>query len=442
MLTLNKKQIKEKQKVLHKIVEKKLVIDKKIDYVDNIKIFDITKKFIIKNNLVIYGGSAINSILKKSDKFYGDDEIPDYDFYSDDAQRDAKNLCDLYAKNGYMYIEAKEGIHTGTYKVYVDFIPVADITSITPRLMETMRNNSVLNSDKIKCASPDILRISMYLELSRPDGNIERWNKVFERLSLLNINYPIKTKNSECQKESVTPLLLDTTPEMKIKRDILKSTLTFIKSDNELIMFGTTANTIYQKVDKKKDLHTSTLFYENPILVTYFDIISIDIDKTLEKLINELEKMNKKTLISETPQEESEPIVKISFQQHSGLGIGEIIPEHYIVTVNGFNLIALYKSEACYSYIRYKNMNIATIDTMLSFYLAFLIANRKYYMREKIICMCHYLLELHIRKYKSKTQLFKRFVLDCIGHQDTLPDILRKKWITTDKGKKKWIYRP
>jgi hypothetical protein len=87
-------------------------------------------------------------------------------------------------------------------------------------------------------------------------------------------------------------------------------------------------------------------------------------------------------------------------------------------------------------------MNIATIDTMLSFYLAFLIANRKYYMREKIVCMCHYLVELHIRKYKTKRRLFKRFVLKCIGHQDTLPDILRKKWITTDKGKKKWIYRP
>ena len=57
--------------------------------------------------------------------------------------------------------------------------------------METMRSNAVLNSEGIKCASPDILRISMYLELSRPDGNIERWNKVFERLSLLNINVQV-----------------------------------------------------------------------------------------------------------------------------------------------------------------------------------------------------------------------------------------------------------
>ena len=36
----------------------------------------------------------------------------------------------------------------------------------------------------------------MYLELSRPSGNISRWEKVLKRLILLNKNHPIK--NPKC----------------------------------------------------------------------------------------------------------------------------------------------------------------------------------------------------------------------------------------------------
>lgn len=37
----------------------------------------------------------------------------------------------------------------------------------------------------------------MYLELSRPAGDISRWEKVLKRLSLLNKNYPLTTLNCD-----------------------------------------------------------------------------------------------------------------------------------------------------------------------------------------------------------------------------------------------------
>ena len=37
------------------------------------------------------------------------------------------SMADIYFKNGFSEIEAKAGIHFGTYKVFVNFIPVADI---------------------------------------------------------------------------------------------------------------------------------------------------------------------------------------------------------------------------------------------------------------------------------------------------------------------------
>ena len=72
---------------------------------------------------------AINAILPKSDQFYNRDiELPDFDFFSPNALEDTKELCDIYVKAGFIEVEGKPGIHQGTFKVFVNFIPVADIT--------------------------------------------------------------------------------------------------------------------------------------------------------------------------------------------------------------------------------------------------------------------------------------------------------------------------
>ena len=93
------------------------------------QIFSIVENFIRHKKLIPYGGIAINAILPKSDQFYNTDiELPDYDFYSPNALEDTKELCDIYVKAGFIEVEGKPGVHQGTFKVFVNFIPVADIT--------------------------------------------------------------------------------------------------------------------------------------------------------------------------------------------------------------------------------------------------------------------------------------------------------------------------
>jgi hypothetical protein len=43
----------------------------------------------------------------------------------------------------------------------------------------------------------NFVRMNMYLELSRPAGDVSRWEKFFKRLTLLNDNFPLKD-NNEC----------------------------------------------------------------------------------------------------------------------------------------------------------------------------------------------------------------------------------------------------
>ena len=172
-------------------------------------IIKIVENFIQQKKLICYGGSAINNILPDDDQFYDKNvDIPDYDFFSKNAMNDAKKLADIFKKNGYQEIEAKAGVHFGTYKVYVNFIPIADITQLSSEIFDILFKESILVNE-VHYASPNFLRMSMYLELSRPKGDVTRWEKVLNRLILLNKHYPIQSymcKNIDVRREFTNKL--------------------------------------------------------------------------------------------------------------------------------------------------------------------------------------------------------------------------------------------
>ena len=99
------------------------------------KIINIVEKFLRDKKRICYGGTAINNLLPINDQFYNKEiELPDYDFYSPEPLNDAKELADIYYDAGYTEIEAKSGMHAGTFKVFVNYIPVADITYLPEKL--------------------------------------------------------------------------------------------------------------------------------------------------------------------------------------------------------------------------------------------------------------------------------------------------------------------
>jgi hypothetical protein len=61
---------------------------------DRKKIFNIIKTYIKNNDRKIYGGYALNELIKiKKDKIYDEYELPDIDFYSYDPNTDIINIC-------------------------------------------------------------------------------------------------------------------------------------------------------------------------------------------------------------------------------------------------------------------------------------------------------------------------------------------------------------
>jgi hypothetical protein len=369
------------------------------------KIIKIVEDFIKLKNLVCYGGTAINNILPENDQFYNKEiEIPDYDFFSINALSDAKELADIYYKNGFTDVEAKSGQHHGTYKVYVNYIPIADITYIPKGVYNALKDDAIRVAG-ILYTPPNFLRMSMYLELSRPVGDISRWEKVLKRLTLLNKHYPIE--KNDCEQVDFQREMLEKTNNMQEEKiyENIKNTLI----NQGVVFFGSFAASLYSQYMPKN-------LRRKLEKVADFDVLSNDPETTAE-------------IVKERLKDIGINNVKIIKRE----AIGEILPMHYEIKIKKETVIFMYKPIACHSYntinINEQKVKIATIDTMLSFYLAFLYANKPYYndYLERILCMSKFLFEVQQKNRLQQKGLLRRFSITCYGHQNTVEDMRAEK---------------
>jgi len=362
-------------------------------------IIKIVEDFISSNNLICYGGIAINNILPKKEQFYKLSEFPDYDFFSPDALNDAKKLADIYHKKGYGNIEAKSGFHYGTYKVYVNFLNIADITQIDPEIYNNIKKLAI-KKNKILYSPPDFLRMSMYLELSRPKGDVSRWEKILPRLNLLNKYYPIKNTICKNRNEKLSGLKLN-----------IYNTVKSLLINQKVIFFGGYADRLYSKYSKNKSQISKLMIYD--VLSNDAKICSETIKTKMKEFDITIDHIDK---------------------------IGELIPEHYSLKVDGKIYVNIYQSEACYTYnrikIENKSMNIATIFTMMSLYLIFIFADNPTYDTSRIMCTANMLQKIYERNKFKNSGLLKVYTIECLGEQETFEDILLKKRDAFKKVKK------
>lgn len=366
------------------------------------KMIDILETFLIKTKCVCYGGTAINNILPKDAQFYDREiEIPDYDFYSPTAMEHAKELADIYASEGFEEVEAKAGVHFGTYKVFVDFIPIADITFLHPTIFKSMSRETITVAG-IKYSPANFLRMNMFLELSRPMGDVSRWEKVLKRLTLLNKYYPLKTE--KCGTIDFQRSMDSFVDKSELLYFTIRDTLAY----NSVIFLGGFATRLYSKYEKNKKK------YRNVKRVPDFDVIVEDPQRIATIVVEQLK---------------SNGFFNVKVIKHEE--IGEIVPEAYEVRMKNETLAFLYKPIACHSYniIQMNNytLRIATIDTMLSFYLAFYYSDLPYHNKDRILCMCKFLFDIESKNRLEQKGLLKRFSIECEGTQATLESIRSEK---------------
>jgi hypothetical protein len=372
--------------------------DKLVRSDDIDKIIKILEKFLKRKKLICYGGTAINNILPPSAQFYDREvDIPDYDFYSPNALSDAKELADIYNKEGYKEVEAKSGVHYGTFKVYVNFIPIADVTYLQREIFYNLREEAVIIGGIYYCP-PNFLRMNMYLELSRPMGDTSRWEKILKRLILLSQYYPLKFKKGCSDKQYQRNI----DSIIKSKENIF-SEVKEILVKQDVVFFGGFAASLYSKyMDTERSIVGK---------VPDFDVLCEDPELSAERLKRELD------------------ISNITIEKVKA--IGEIIPEHSIVKVNNVPIVFFYKPTACHSYNMLKigkhNIKVATIDTILTFYFAFMYTDLPYYNKDRLLCIAKLLFDVEAKNRLSQKGILRRFSIKCFGKQPSLEEIRSKK---------------
>ena len=362
-------------------------------------IIKILEGFLRRKKVVCYGGTAINNILPENEQFYDHDvEIPDYDFFSARAIEHAKELANLYANNGYEEVEVRSGVHKETYKLFVNFIPIADITQLAPKLFRVLIKNSI-RKNGVSYAPPDYLRMQTYNELARPDGDVSRWEKVYKRLVLLNKYYPLKN-NPKC---SQVNFMRDFTGNPELK-ETLYNVVKDAMMNEGVVFIGGYASSLYGRhmpPEQKKQL----------LEVPDFDVLAEDPKAVAYIVKKHLEDAGFKN-------------VQINKKPPAG---NDIIMTHYEIVVDEDTLCFIYEPHGCFSYneikISNKTVKVATIETMLLFLLAFMYADQPYYDHERIICMAQYLINVQAKNRLEQKGLLKRFNVNCYGKEKTMVEI-------------------
>lgn len=359
-----------------------------------LKALSIVENFIKRKKRVCYGGTAMNALLPANKKFYNPDkDLPDYDFYTPEADDDVDELVKELKLNGFREVHHKLGIHEGTKKVLVNYIAVADVSSIDEELFNVLLRRSILK-DGVRYTDPDILRMMMYLELSRPNGMVSRWEKVFERLELINKELPMKVTCKGRQQYEVIPV------------ELREKILSYGIEKKRVLCNGPLAQ-LY-----RKGIRQGKARYEirggGPLLFT-----------------------------SPDPKEDAKAVKKLlggEFDMYMHKERGELVPLR-IELRQADNPICMFIQEtACHSYNMMKlpdgrSIRVASLEFLITLYLSIDIftANSTDYLGDRIMCQVKEFIALAKENYGSKRSQFPAFSLKCEGHQVGYASLLRAK---------------
>jgi len=348
----------------------------------------VVKNFLKNHRVLCYGGTAINNLLPKEDQFYNPEEdVPDYDFFSKTPQAHSVIIANKLKAEGIASVEVKPGMHLGTFKVFADFTGVADITQLDEEIFDRLWEQAETR-DGIHYVPVNFLRMSMYLELSRPHGDVSRWEKVYSRLQLLNKAHP-----TTCNK-NITKHREELTDEQQ------KGVLKLLKNE--------------------------------PVVLLSVSAAEIHLDKNWTTPIGLLA--------------ERETIERLTKGENVEVNEeNDILPRRtYVMNSDGTkSLFRFYETTACHSYHEMENgVRVASIPTTLQFFFAYLYSGAQEDNVANVLCIAQRLVD--IAKSKAKRRFDILTPKECIGIQESFVEMKRNKaelfeQLGKDRSSKKFL---
>jgi len=368
----------------------------------------VVEAFLRKKQRVCYGGTAMNMILPPSKQFYDlNYEIPDYDFFTPELEEDTVELVKMLKEAGFSDIYHRVGIHKGTKKILVNFIPIADITYISPAEYSVFLKRSIVR-EGLHYTDPDLLRMMMYLELSRPSGQVGRWLKVYERLELLNTEFPVKIPKGLC-KTSFSKEKMTRRKGRKSVTDVRSLLYNFVIESQRILVNGPLID-VYERGILQGN---STLKLLPGGCVTF---------------VSPTPRRDVKILLESIPKSRQLKVLK-----HAA--VGEIVPERLEIVEHGTPICLIIQDMACHSYYPItfedgRTILIGSLEFLITLYSSLgFFTKRSQRFFDGISPLCHLKKLIHFARLNARTKSsqFPAFTTLCKGHQKGFVSLLREK---------------
>jgi len=385
--------MEEQLKKIEKLAEKKNELIDIQNYNKYYPIFKDTIDFLKTQKVLLYGGLAINELMPYHLKIYKKHALPDIDVFCTNPKKVGSNLIAYLIKKGYPLTSISEALHENTYKIFANGLQIADITLVSKYAFKKLYQHSIQPKDSIRVVDPEFLRLSLHVMMSQ-SNDANRWSKVFQRI--ISFYEVFKPRMCNFKKNIKTKSNSDKIPEDLINKiyGVLKNSQYVLFGLKELKLMFETDNVPFS--DKM------------PIIQMFTDKTNFaDVATIIQNKIKDY-KLDLSVI-------------------YEG---DDFAPPHAFLYYKKTPVIGMYYLDACITYNNYDKYRIASIHTMLRFFLS--VRMSSYIHLQKLAddysCIGNMLsvLQIRINKEKKPKAVHQQFILDCYGVQYGLITLRRK----------------
>lgn len=373
------------------------------------EMLELRDEFLGQTEHVIYGGAAINAHLPEGKKIYDYSvEIPDYDAMVADAWSKAQAFADILHANGIPRVEARPGFTEGTYKVFGNGISILDLHETNPSWLSYLAQHHSLKVGSLCFAGLMYLRMSMYQELATTKGDKTRWEKVFQRLQLLNDEFPYAHESVD---STVSPLV----EASHTKQLQLAAAMKLVKRST-MVLTGLSSVVLRELTEEfANDKDLLRLRVDSRPGTADIDVLSDDPAAHVRQLVSAISKASENPIgVDKLPGSEHTPFF-------SGSNMYVILDK-----TTGERLVNVVEIDwTCMSYNDLRGYRVASLSTLFVFLLSLFFDPRV----KNVIGLprLHLLIET-LLKYNAD-QVEELIAPTCYGKQDVDKNsLLRKRW--------------
>jgi len=366
------------------------------------KLFELMKTYLKKHKIILYGGTAMNLHLPDESKIYTDEDFPDFDCFSLNPKKDTEDLANIFSKNNYKYIEIKHAIHDDTFKLYVDFEPILDLTKISKANHEVLMREAC-EIDGYYVTSIKHLKSASYLELAIPKGALFRWQKVVQRIKLLESEF----KNNKSSFSIKNIQFISFNKKINETVELMRS----YAIENGLVLAGNDAIEYHLGADDTQPCKNG--MYMLTTSTGLFQCLSTKVKSTVDHFKKIIEKAKlKNVVVKEEKHDFITPYTKIYVSYYD---------DTYTFEKFKLNICTVFAvDDHCYSFVKSDSVKYASI-----FYVLHILYYSLYKNDDKDIDKVNIknIINILVKRINNKS-----FKTECYGSEKTMNEIRRQRW--------------